>query len=189
MQIHDAWLRDLPQEFQDRPKINVFIEAFSRQMEEVLEMFIELYSATDLESAYGQSLDYVGTIIPLSRKEAMAMFHTNQTLDDELYRKFLKFKLQRMTNECTYYDLVESMKNLFGFNVIYYKEPEDSPATIVLEIPDLMMTEENQWIFDYPLIKASGVGLKIKKFDIQKIEMNEYVTMPFYKKNKIFISM
>lgn len=187
--IYDDWIRDLPQEFQNGEKINIFIKAFAKQLDEIYKMFNDLNKLTDLETANGKNLDYVGTIIPLTRKEAANMFQKNENINDDLYRKFLKFKLKKSTNECTYYDIINSIVDLFGFQNIFYEEPEDNPATIVLKIPELMLNEENQWIFNYPLIKAAGVNLKIKKYDVPRIEMDQYIAIPLYKRCKIVISM
>lgn len=187
--IYDNWIRDLPQEFQDAEKINIFIKAFSTQLNEVYQMFNELNELTDLETAIGKNLDYVGTIIPLTRKEAADMFYFQKEIDDDLYRKFLKFKLKKMTNLCTYYDIISSISELLNVSNIFYEEPKDNPATIIIKIPDIKISEENRWIFDYPFIKAAGVNLQFKKYDVPKIEMKEIFSMPLYRRCKVFITM
>lgn len=40
MQIADLWLRDIPQQFQHKPKIELLIRAFSRQLQEVEQAFL-----------------------------------------------------------------------------------------------------------------------------------------------------
>ena len=58
------WLRDMPIQFIGKKNIEVLIKAFARQMQELDVVFEELNTKTDLDTATGQNLDYVGTIIP-----------------------------------------------------------------------------------------------------------------------------
>ena len=70
MKIVDSWLNDLPQQFLEKKNIEALIPAFSKQLQEIEDVFDNLKNLTDLDTAAGQNLDMVGTIIPLSRKEA-----------------------------------------------------------------------------------------------------------------------
>lgn len=70
MKIVDNWLNDLPQQFLEKKNIEALIRAFSKQLQELQQVFDDLENLTDLDTATGQNLDMVGTIIPLSRKEA-----------------------------------------------------------------------------------------------------------------------
>ena len=71
MQILNEWMKDIPQQFLGKHNIEVLIKAFARQLQEVQQIFDDMKTKLDLDTATGQNLDYVGTIIPLSRKEAM----------------------------------------------------------------------------------------------------------------------
>lgn len=68
MKIVDSWLNDLPQQFLEKKNIEALIRAFSKQLQEIEDVFDNLKNLTDLDTAAGQNLDMVGTIIPLSRK-------------------------------------------------------------------------------------------------------------------------
>ena len=70
MQIADRWLMDMPQQFLGKHNIEVLVKAFARQLQELQVVFDDLNTELDLETAAGKNLDYVGTILPLSRKEA-----------------------------------------------------------------------------------------------------------------------
>ena len=134
------WLRDLPMQFLGKKNIEVLIKAFARQLQELDTVFDELNSKTDLDTAMGQNLDYVGTIIPLTRKEAGELAGLNveePVMSDERYRQFLRYKLLVNTNECTYYDLMNGLALLWDVSPIYYIEDPDLPATIILTMPFL----------------------------------------------------
>ena len=63
MQITDVWLGDLPQQFQGKKKIEILIRAFARQMEEIEAVLADINSMTDISTADGINLDYVGDIV------------------------------------------------------------------------------------------------------------------------------
>ena len=68
MKIVDNWLNDLPQQFLEKKNIEALIRAFSKQLQELQQVFDDLENLTDLDTATGQNLDMVGTIIPLRKK-------------------------------------------------------------------------------------------------------------------------
>ena len=101
MQIVDSWLNDLPQQFLGKEKIEVLITSFAKQMQEIQGVFNDLENLTEFDTATGQNLDMVGTIIPLSRKEAGILAGINvedPVISDERYRQFLRYKNLVNTN-------------------------------------------------------------------------------------------
>lgn len=163
MKIHDDWIDDLPWQFQNQKRIEVLLKAFSKQMQEVADMFVDLYQLTDIDPAEGKNLDFVGTIIPLSRAEAGEYIGMNASIDDETYRRVLKSKLARNVNNCTYYDLQETLSQLGSQGKFSYTENAENPATIILEAAAKDLGTDDRWIFFYPLDKAAGVQLKLKQ--------------------------
>ena len=165
MNILDAWLKDLPQQFRGLPNIEILITAFARQLQELEQVFLDLNEKTDLESAAGQNLDYVGTIIPLTRKEAgilSGMGNSEEVLSDERYRQLLKYQRLLNTNDCTYYDLIAGLQLLWntGTLPIYYYEDRTMPATIILgaEIRSKDKADITQSVIPHP----AGVGFKFR---------------------------
>lgn len=159
------WLRDLPMQFLGKKNIEVLIKAFARQMQELDTVFDELNSKTDLDTAMGQNLDYVGTIIPLTRKEAGELAGLNveePVISDERYRQFLRYKLLVNTNECTYYDLMDGLALLWDVSPIYYIEDPDMPATIILTMPFLKPGGEVVTLGEVPMVKAAGVRIEFE---------------------------
>lgn len=165
MQILDNWLDDIPQQFQGKHNIEVLIGAIARQLEEIQEVVDQLNNETDLETAVGQQLDYVGTIIPLSRKEAGELAGINvedPVISDERYRQFLRYKNLVNTNECTYYDLMEGLKLLWDVSPIYYIEDPDMPATIILTMPFLTPDGKTVRLGEVPMVKPAGVRIEFQ---------------------------
>lgn len=167
MQIADRWLGDMPQQFLGKHNIEVLVKAFAKQLQELQEVFHDLNVNLNLETAAGKNLDYVGTILPLSRKEAGELAGVGAlepVIADERYRRFMKYKILRNTSECTYYDLVAGIELLWGYENIYYKEDPKHPAMIVFETPMLNLDEIDPVEFHANLcIRASGVGIFLRK--------------------------
>ena len=164
MQIVDAWLRDLPQQFQGKERIEILISAFAKQLQEVEQVFADLNDLTDVDTATGKNLDYVGTIIPLSRKEAGILageINPDVIITDERYRRFLKYQRLINTNECTYSDIMDGLDLLWGVSPVYYMEDPQRPATIILSINAVSDEESAEDCMITPVLRSAGVGLVI----------------------------
>ena len=179
MQIVDIWFRDLPQQFQGKHNIEVLIKAFSKQMQELDKVFQDLNTMTDIDDAVGQNLDYVGTIIPLTRKEAgeLAGIGVNEpVISDERYRQFLRYQNLVNTNECTYYDIINGLHFLWGDIPIYYSERQGRPAMIFIEISAMSVDDEDLGLLKGLRIKPAGVGLTyVLRYNACIIEYAEHV--------------
>lgn len=165
MQIIDSWLRDLPQQFQDKHNISVLIGAFAKQMQEVYQMFDDINAMTDLNTATGRNLDYIGTIIPLTRKEAGELAGEEfdyPVISDDRYRQFLRYKNLVNTNECTYHDLMDGLALLWDVTPIYYIEDPAMPATIILTMPFLKPGGETVRLGEVPMVKPAGVRIEFE---------------------------
>jgi len=165
LQILDAWMRDIPQQFQGKHNIEVLFEAFARQLQELQQVFDDMSTKLDLDTATGKNLDYVGTIIPLSRKEAGELAGigvTDPVISDERYRQFLRYKNLVNTNECTYYDLMEGLSLLWDVSPIYYVEDPAMPATIILTMPFLKPGGEVVRLGEVPMVKPAGVSIEFQ---------------------------
>ena len=165
MPIVDEWFKDIPQQFLGKKNIEVLIKAFARQLQELQDVFDDLNTKLDLDVATGQNLDYVGTIIPLSRKEAGELAGigvTDPVISDERYRQFLRYKNLVNTNECTYYDLMDGLSLLWDVSPIYYIEDPALPATIILTMPFLKPGGEVVTLGEVPMVKPAGVRIEFE---------------------------
>ena len=115
----------------------------------------------------GQNLDLVGTIIPLTRKEAGEMAGIGvlePVISDERYRLFLRYQLLRNTSECTYQDLIDGIELLWGYNRIHYREDPEHPAVIIFQTDRMDLDEEDLIEFHPELcIRPAGVGVTLRK--------------------------
>lgn len=164
MQIFDKWMQDFPQQFQGKKNIEVLVKAFARQLQEVRDVFHDLGTKLDIDTATGKNLDYVGTIIPLSRKEAGELEGydvSEAVISDERYRQLLRYKNLADTNDCTYYTIMDGLVLLWGDMPVYYKEDPDVPATIILDTGEMDGTVDTRPFFRTPLIRPAGVALRL----------------------------
>ena len=89
---YDNWLEELPHQFQQKKNIDILIKAFSRQMDELLQVFEDMKTETSLQTATGQNLKYLGDVLSTSMKDAQDILMTasNDEITDEVYRKVLQ---------------------------------------------------------------------------------------------------
>lgn len=165
MQTIDAareWLLDMPQQFLGKRNIEILIEAFARQLDELLELFDGLNTDLDIDTAVGKNLDYVGTIIPLTRKEAgtLAELGKNEpVMSDDLYRQWLRYMELKNTSECTYEDIMRSIELLWDNDNIDYVEDPERPATILISLKG--------WDLDYERDPCEGKTKPIRPSGVQ----------------------
>lgn len=161
MKIVDKWLKDLPQQFQGKKRIEILISAFARQMEEVRKVFDDVNQLTDIDTAHGVNLDYVGDIVVLSRKDAQVILRSkmDQELGDEIYRQVLRYKAVKNTCDCTYEDIVSTMKLLWDVDYIRYIEKPERPAAIFMQMPPFDINTSDPVAKRILAIRPAGVGL------------------------------
>lgn len=155
-------LREFPQEFQNKEKIEVLVHAFARQLDELYAVSTELKKLCDLDAAQGKQLDGIGDIVVLSRSDAMRLIKgpiTYNIMDDEHYRHYLRYKILKNTSTCTYYDIITAMQLLWGADDVEYFENPEEPATVTLTFPDPGGAVQ---LDDIPPVVAAGVGIHIR---------------------------
>ncbi len=156
-----GWLRDMPQQFQGKRNIEILIRALARQMEEVETVLREINTLTDIDTARGKNLDYVGDIVCMSRKEAGELVNRRfpePVISDEQYRKYLKYQVLRNTSDCTYADIMKAIDILWDVDRARYYEREDRPATIFIGLPAVDIEGEDQARGKPRILKPGGVG-------------------------------
>lgn len=155
------WLRDMPQQFQGKMNIEILIRAFSRQMEEVETVLGKINTLTDIDTAHGKNLDYVGDIVCMSRKEAGELINRRfpePVISDERYREYLHYQVLRNTSDCTYADIMKAIDILWDVDRARYYEREDRPATIFIGLPAVDIEEEDPAEGKPQILKPGGVG-------------------------------
>ena len=153
---------DLIEQFKDKEKILALIEVLGKQLNDLFAFYEQLRKERNVNTAIGKQLDGVGDIVVLSRPEAGTLTGDDslpKSLDDEIYRKYLIYKILKNTCKCTYYDIMEGANMFWEGPPLKYSESADLPATIQFEFDaHASLTEQS---FVIPFIKAGGVGLKM----------------------------
>lgn len=154
-------ITDLLEQFKGKPNIDGVSAAVDRQIQELVDAYNQIQYETALYTAYGVQLDKIGDIVGLTRAEAGLLCGDTiylDVLDDETYRKYLKYQAFKNSNDCTYYDLVKAMKMVWDVDEIDYIEDPDYPATIILSTPTMSGGEPVD-LSEIPPIHPAGVGL------------------------------
>ncbi len=160
-QLARDWLRDMPQQFQGKPKIEILVRALANQLEEVEAVFREINELTDIDTAHGKSLDYVGDIVCMSRKEAGELVNQQYgepVISDERYREYLRYKVLRNTSDCTYWDIMQALDILWDVTRATYYERADRPATIFIGFPTVNIEDPDPAEGKPQILKPGGVG-------------------------------
>lgn len=159
--LHD----DLAEQFKDKATIEALNRTIGRQLNEVRQYFEDLRDKRGIDTAVGKQLDGVGDIVVLSRLEAGELACINESayvLDDEDYRAYLKFKVLKNTNACTYYDLIKGLAMLWNMSPIYYHEEPAFPATIILTMPAMRPGGGLIEVGKVPTIRPAGVQVQFQ---------------------------
>jgi hypothetical protein len=149
---------DLPFQFRDKEKISGLLRVLAKQLNDAQKFLADLNAYRAVDTAAGVQLDGIGNIVCLSRVDALALTVNATVMDDDAYRKWLKYKIAINTANGTYADLRNAIKMLLGDAKVGYQETPESPATAILNVSDLDY-KELLTIDLLGKIKAAGVRL------------------------------
>lgn len=155
---------DLLEQFRGKKNISVLVESYAQQFQEVYDFLMSLLKLLDLEACTGAQLDLIGEIVVLSRYDARVMVeqsYEGEVLDDDLYRKLIKWKILLNTNDCTYWSIMKGIKMFWDKTPVYYKTDPEIPATILLSTPPLDPSTNPRELLEMPIIRPGGVDLKL----------------------------
>ena len=181
---------DTIEQFKGRKNINSFFEVVGKQLNDLYSFYLDLYEKRWIESAEGKQVDGIGDIVVLSRQEASIYENfTNDSplnLDDETYKKWIKYKILKNTCNSTYNDLMITIGMFWRKECpeIKYSEDKRYPATIILDF-DATKELKNQ-SFDIPFVKAGGVGIRMRMH--KNDEASFYCGIALKRMRKIIVS-
>lgn len=168
--ITKSFLDKLPEQFKRKHNIEVLIQAFAAELEELVEVFGELETLRAIKTAYGKQLDGIGEIVNLSRVEstAYAGIVDFYVLDDDRYRLFLMYKALRNANMCTFPELMEICRLLYNVKLLYYREFDDHPAHFQV----MVGADFQEWMMGMLnnvnlTVKPGGVSVEMKFFELE----------------------
>lgn len=161
MDILDKWIDDMPQQFHGKKNIESLISVFSKQLEELHRVFEQLDKDTDIDTAVGVNLDRVGSIACMSRLDAQTVLRKMdiEELSDELYKSALRYQILKNNCDCTYEDIVNSIKTLWEIDNFKYIEQKERPATICIKFPHFDLNADDLVAERILAIKPAGVKL------------------------------
>ncbi len=169
-------ISDLLEQFKGKTNIEALCEVFDKQIKELTDTFDRIQYETSLDTAVGKQLDRIGEIVGLTRAEAALLCgdKISFVMDDETYRKYLKYEAYRGSNSCTYYDLINALKMVWGdTGEIRYSEDAEFPATIILDLST--GNDETLHLGDIPPIKPAGVSIEYKTGLARKIRITHNI--------------
>lgn len=155
---------DLLEQFRGKPNTEVLMKALARQLQDVYQFFVDLREKRTLAKSEGKQLNGIGDIVVLSRPEAgflASKMNPDSVLDDDLYRKYLTYKVFLNTNTCTYPDVIKALKMFWDTSPLYYSEDLEHPATMFFSTPTLRPEDNAGALLQVPKVKAAGVTLKL----------------------------
>lgn len=155
---------DLLEQFRGKKNIGAIVAAYARQLQEVYDFLVSLLNLLDLDLCTGAQLDLIGEIVVLSRYDARVMVeqsYEGELLDDDLYRKLIKWKILLNTNDCTYWSIMKGIKMFWDKTPVYYRTDPEVPATIILSTPPLDPSTNPRDLLEMPIIRPGGVDLKL----------------------------
>ena len=152
-------MQDVPEQFKRQANIRVLFNALAKQLNSLATFYRDLLTARTIANAVGKQLDYIGDIVSLTRAEASAISAMGDLMDDDLYRRYLLYKISLNTSDCTLQDIYDAVQ-AFAKDVALYSEDIKHQATIILEMSDAMYTLFQHFKF----AKAAGVKLDIHTF-------------------------
>lgn len=122
---------DLLEQFRGKKNIGAIVAAYARQLQEVYDFLVSLLNLLDLDLCTGAQLDLIGEIVVLSRYDARVMVEQSYeggVLDDDLYRKLIKWKILLNTNDCTYWSIMKGIKMFWDKTPVYYRTDPEVPS-------------------------------------------------------------
>ena len=162
---HEKMVNDLLEQFRGKKNIGVVVSSYARQLQEVYDFLRSLLNLLDLEACTGAQLDLIGEIVVLTRYDARVMVeqsYEGEVLDDDLYRKLLKWKILLNTNDCTYWSIMKGIKMFWDKTPVYYHTDPEIPATIILTTPPLDPATNPRDLLEMPIIRPGGVDLRLR---------------------------
>lgn len=156
--------QDLLEQFRGKKNIAVVANSYAKQLQEVHDFLESLLQLLDIDACTGAQLDIIGDIVVLSRYDARVIVersYDGEALDDDLYRKLIKWKILLNTNDCTYWSIMKGIKMFWDKTPVYYKTDPEIPATILLSTPPLDPSTNPRELLEVPIIRPGGVDLKL----------------------------
>jgi hypothetical protein len=146
---HDELAKEkLAQQFKGKTNMENTLDVFSNEVQEVEDVFFQLFLERALNVAIGQQLDNLGTIIGLSRDDP----------DDELYRLSLQAEIGVNTSGATIEDIITMVDAALG-DVTAIHLTECCPATFIIDVSSEPIDPGRAAKIPYKIQRARAAGV------------------------------
>lgn len=176
MSAYNGWIADIPSQFREKPNIEAIIKAFSKQIDELLEVNRQLTELVDIDTAHGVNLDMLGTVVNVTRKRAHILLNREMSVDitDDMYRNVLRFQAIKNNSYATYADIMKGLHLLWGNAKIHYAEAIREPASIEISIEDITTDETDPALIRPMVIRPGGVKILFRSSYTDKLNMTSW---------------
>lgn len=176
MSVYEKWIENIPSQFKDKKNLTAIINAFSRQIEEIIRVNEELTSIVDIDTAFGKNLDMLGDVVNVSRKKAYILLNRDVSviINDEMYRNVLRFQALKNNSHATYADIMKGMHLLWGNAIIKYAEAVREPASIEISIQDITTDETDPALIRPMVIRPGGVKILFRSTYTDKADLTSW---------------
>ena len=159
--IRNAWTKDIPSQFRDKKNISVLIKAFAEELEELEAVYAELKRLTDIDWCEGKNLDTIGTIVTMARRDSYALLKKDKDMvvTDKDYRNVLRYKILQNTSDCTYPDIIQGIRLLWGDYPVHYREDKKYPATYILDLGSHELDDTD--VLDKRTLTIRSAGVRV----------------------------
>ncbi len=177
MTTAEKWLADIPCQFREGHNINAIIKVFSKHIDDVEQMLYDIRDKTTLDTATGQNLDYLGSIIKVTRQEAFSLLRQEAigSMTDDIYRSVLKFQEIKNNTDATYDDVMRGIYLLWGERSdIHYIEDKSNPARMTINMDDILLDDVDP-VSSRPLvIHGGGVDVVFNTNYLQDFDLSSW---------------
>lgn len=155
---------DFPHQFRGKKRTEALLKVIREELEELEKAREQLAAVLCVDTAHGEQLDRIGEIVVLSRAQAGLLAAQGgsidfDVIDDERYRKYLKYKILANTSHSTYYDIITAVQMIWNVDKVSYNENADGPASLTVSFPYHYTAGD---VFILPPLTAAGVGINVR---------------------------
>ena len=139
-------LKELPEQFKNKPNLEKFLKVFTEEMDEIEGMFYDLLFERGLSNAVGKQLDVIGEIVKEPR----------QGRDDTTYKAAILLRIGFNTANSTEDSVIGLLSSLFQTDNLFIQE--DFPANLIINGVCHRGYSRDE-IADFHKVVAAGVGV------------------------------
>lgn len=148
-------------EYAESEKFNSMLWAFLDKFVQTTELLTDMAEGAmfNLDSAYGDQLDKLGSLVNLTRELPISNPDIPSILDDEMFRKVIKAKILANHWDGTNKGLLDILGQLFPGVAFELLDNQDMTMQILIIDPEVDPTDAALLLNGFILPKPAGVGV------------------------------